>query len=79
MQRYVVVGIDEKNGAYICVDALCGRIGLKGVLFGYREGVACEENFEKHTLGKTEKMIPKVAEIYCKEYNLPFEWEISFL
>lgn len=79
IQRYIVVGIDEKNGAYVCVDALCGRVGLRGVLFKYREGFACEENYEKHTIGKTEKMTPKVADIYCEEYNLPTEWKFSFL
>ena len=78
IQRYIVVGVDEKNGAYVCVDALCGRIGLRGVLFGYREGFAYEDNYEKHTLGKTEKMVPKVADIYCEEYNLPTEWKFSF-
>lgn len=77
MQRYIVVGIDEKNGAYVCVDALCGRIGLRGVLFRHREGFACEENYEKHTPRKAEMMAPKVADIYCEEYNLPTDWKFS--
>ena len=73
-QEYIIVDIDEVNKIYICVDALCGRKGKRGIFSKTSHnfiGWAHEKDFN---ICKRNRL-PIVDDKYVDEYNLPQEWK----
>ena len=73
-QSYIIVDISKKYKQYVCVDALCGREGIRGILIGEHSMFwACEDEFELCS----NKRGPVVADEYVNQFNLPNEWKWS--